>query len=73
MASQYRERFGKVTSQLATLVQDRRLWISDKWTDTEAGKEQDLKMLEYACGPGAVSMVSCSDAAGSSMPRNPDV
>lgn len=56
MASQYRERFGKATSQLATLVQDRRLWISDKWADTDAGKEQNLRMLEYACGPGAVSM-----------------
>lgn len=32
-------------------------WISDRWTDTKAGQSQKIKMLEYACGPGVVSMV----------------
>lgn len=56
LAHEYQERFGKVKKQLADLVQSRRLWISDKWTDTEAGKGRELRMLEYACGPGAISI-----------------
>ena len=37
-----------------------RNWISERWIDTEAGQNQDIKMLEYACGVGVISMV-CID------------
>ncbi|KAL1975038.1 hypothetical protein VTN31DRAFT_5242 [Thermomyces dupontii] len=33
----------------------RRHWISPKWTDTDAGKDQEVKLLDYACGYGAIS------------------
>lgn len=35
-----------------------RFWLSDQWLDTEVGKDKNIKMLEYACGPGVISMVS---------------
>jgi hypothetical protein len=39
------------------------MWLSDKWIDTEAGKADNkdgegITMLDYACGTGAVSLVS---------------
>jgi hypothetical protein len=39
------------------------MWLSDKWIDTEAGKAENkegkgITMLDYACGTGAVSLVS---------------
>lgn len=43
---------------LASQTVQHRNWISERWTDTEAGKNKEVKMLEYACGPGVVSMVS---------------
>ncbi|RJE17786.1 Methyltransferase domain protein [Aspergillus sclerotialis] len=56
MASTYKDNFANVVESLSNLTRDRRLWMSDKWTDTEAGKGQEIKMLEYACGPGHVSI-----------------
>ncbi|EEA23809.1 conserved hypothetical protein [Talaromyces marneffei ATCC 18224] len=32
-----------------------RLWISSTWTDTAEGKGKDIRLLEYACGPGHIS------------------
>lgn len=57
MASTYKDDFANVVEALSNLTRERRLWISDKWTDTEAGKGQEIKMLEYACGPGHISIV----------------
>lgn len=57
MADSYKDGFAKAIEAVSNLTRDRRLWISDKWTDTEAGKGQEVKMLEYACGPGHVSIV----------------
>lgn len=37
---------------------EHRQWISDRWTDTEAGQGRELRMLDYACGPGSISLVS---------------
>ncbi|OJJ49162.1 hypothetical protein ASPZODRAFT_150099 [Penicilliopsis zonata CBS 506.65] len=56
LASTYKEQFGKTWMLIAKVVSEDRLWISDKWTDTEEGRDQKLHMLEYACGPGAVSI-----------------
>ncbi|CRG87794.1 hypothetical protein PISL3812_04815 [Talaromyces islandicus] len=33
----------------------RRLWISSKWSDTPEGNGQEVKLLDYACGPGYMS------------------
>jgi len=65
-AGSYMNDFSGVIRSICNLVEDRRLWISDKWSDTEAGKGQELRMLEYACGPGAISAVSI----GNVLPRH---
>lgn len=56
-AAAYKTEFAEVTKRLAKETGDRRHWISSKWTDTDAGKGQEIKLLEYACGPGTVSLV----------------
>lgn len=56
-AGSYMNDFSGVIQSICNQVENRRFWISDKWTDTEAGKGQELRMLEYACGPGAISAV----------------
>lgn len=38
-------------------TESHRLWLSSKWTDTAEGKGKEIKLLEYACGPGHVSRV----------------
>lgn len=57
MAKSYKDNFANVVETLSRQTRDRRHWISDNWTDTDAGKGQEIKMLEYACGPGHISMV----------------
>ncbi|KAL5334732.1 S-adenosyl-L-methionine-dependent methyltransferase [Aspergillus crustosus] len=52
----YRSEFPKVVETLIKVVQDQRTWASDLWTDTEDGKGKEIKMLEYACGPGHISL-----------------
>ncbi|KAF7713657.1 Uncharacterized protein PECH_001130 [Penicillium ucsense] len=56
MASTYQTKFADSMKIIAEQTAKHRLWISDRWSDTESGKGQELKMLEYACGPGVVSM-----------------
>ncbi|KAJ5606467.1 hypothetical protein N7510_009248 [Penicillium lagena] len=56
MATSYQNRFANAIKTLTEQAQQHRLWLSDRWIDTDAGKGQEIKMLEYACGPGAVSM-----------------
>lgn len=57
MAGSYLEGFAQAIQTIIRQVQNHRLWLSDQWTDTEVGSGKELKMLEYACGPGAISMV----------------
>ena len=57
LAGSYMDGFTNSIELLCRQVYNRRLWFSDNWTDTEAGKGKEIKMLEYACGPGAVSGV----------------
>ena len=57
MAKSYKDHVGNAMEMLSRETKDRRHWISDKWTDTDAGKGQEIKMLEYACGPGYISIV----------------
>ncbi|KAA8649764.1 hypothetical protein EYZ11_001690 [Aspergillus tanneri] len=56
MSKSYKTDFSSALETLYRTVQSRRLWISDKWTDTEAGKGKEIKVLEYACGPGTTSL-----------------
>ncbi|KAL4892667.1 S-adenosyl-L-methionine-dependent methyltransferase [Aspergillus ambiguus] len=56
MASTYKTDFGQALQTIYQEVQGRRHWASDTWTDTEAGKGKEIRMLEYACGPGNVSL-----------------
>ena len=58
MAATYQSKFADSMKIIAEQTLKHRLWLSDRWTDTEAGKGQEVKLLEYACGPGVVSMVS---------------
>ncbi|KAL4791191.1 S-adenosyl-L-methionine-dependent methyltransferase [Aspergillus venezuelensis] len=52
----YKAEFPKVVENLINAFQDNRTWFSDAWTDTAAGKNKEIKLLEYACGPGYVSL-----------------
>ncbi|EAW06906.1 class I SAM-dependent DNA methyltransferase [Aspergillus clavatus NRRL 1] len=54
-ASSYNGDFRNVLETIYNQVQSRRSWISDIWNDTETGKDPEIKVLEYACGTGAVS------------------
>jgi hypothetical protein len=56
MATTYKEKFGESMRMLSEQTLANRLWISDQWTDTVA-QDQEIRMLEYACGPGHISMV----------------
>ncbi|PYI30262.1 S-adenosyl-L-methionine-dependent methyltransferase [Aspergillus indologenus CBS 114.80] len=56
MASTYNDEFKEFIEKNCTEVLSRRAWISDAWTDTEPGQGREIKMLEYACGPGPISM-----------------
>ncbi|KAL1964014.1 hypothetical protein VTN77DRAFT_7560 [Rasamsonia byssochlamydoides] len=47
--------FAEACKRLAEEVKSRREWISTKWTDTQDGEGKEIKLLEYACGPGTVS------------------
>jgi hypothetical protein len=58
MASTYQSKFADSMKILAEQTLKHRLWLSDRWTDSGAGKGQEVKLLEYACGPGVISMVS---------------
>ncbi|KAF7115805.1 hypothetical protein CNMCM5793_003445 [Aspergillus hiratsukae] len=51
----FREEFRQGQELIFNEVQGRRSWISDTWSDSESGKGRKVRMLEYACGPGAVS------------------
>ncbi|KAL2865526.1 class I SAM-dependent methyltransferase [Aspergillus lucknowensis] len=55
-ARTYQSEFSKAVETLVNVVQGKRTWISDTWTDTDAGKGMDVRMLEYACGPGHISL-----------------
>lgn len=57
-ATAYQSKFADSLKIIAAQTLKHRLWVSDRWTDTEVGKGQEVKLLEYACGPGVVSMVS---------------
>ncbi|KAL3461344.1 S-adenosyl-L-methionine-dependent methyltransferase [Aspergillus heterothallicus] len=52
----YKSDFAKGVESLVNVTQTQRTWVSDVWTDTEAGRGKELKMLEYACGPGHISL-----------------
>ncbi|KAJ5296097.1 hypothetical protein PENANT_c021G10647 [Penicillium antarcticum] len=61
MAPVYQERFAEGLRVLAEQLLLNRMWLSDKWIDTEAGKAENkdgegVTMLDYACGTGAVSL-----------------
>jgi hypothetical protein len=58
MATEYKDTFANAMKTLSEETLNHRLWLSDRWADTETGKDNDVKMLEYACGPGVISMVS---------------
>ncbi|KAJ6183447.1 hypothetical protein N7485_002089 [Penicillium canescens] len=61
LAPIYQERFAEGLRTLAEQLLLHRMWLSDKWIDTEAGKAENkegegITMLDYACGTGAVSL-----------------
>lgn len=58
LAKSYTSDFKSILESICRLVDSHRPWISDAWIDTEAGKGKEIKMLEYACGTGPVSLVS---------------
>lgn len=57
MASTYKDEFAESMKLLSDKTLEHRLWISGTWTDTAINPDQEIKMLEYACGPGHISMV----------------
>lgn len=57
MAVNYQGRFANIMETLSKETLKNRSWISERWTDSEVGKGRDISMLEYACGPGVISMV----------------
>ncbi|KAK5795929.1 hypothetical protein VI817_005214 [Penicillium citrinum] len=56
MATEYKDRFADSMKTLSEQTLKHRFWLSDQWLDTEVGKDKNIKMLEYACGPGVISM-----------------
>ncbi|KAK1147653.1 hypothetical protein N8T08_000995 [Aspergillus melleus] len=56
LSKTYKADFDDALALMYRTVQDRRLWVSDTWTDTDSGKGKEIKVLEYACGPGTVSL-----------------
>lgn len=56
-AHDYDKGFEKTISTLKEETLSHRLWISSKWTDTAEGKGKEIRLLEYACGPGHVTRV----------------
>ncbi|KAJ5935034.1 hypothetical protein N7466_004581 [Penicillium verhagenii] len=55
LAVSYQDRFADSMKMLSEQTLQNRLWISDQWKDT-VSQDQDIRMLEYACGPGMISM-----------------
>ncbi|KAJ5564476.1 hypothetical protein N7513_000718 [Penicillium frequentans] len=55
LATTYQDKFADSMKMLSEQTLANRLWISDIWTDTVA-QDQEIRMLEYACGPGNISM-----------------
>ncbi|OKL61080.1 hypothetical protein UA08_03794 [Talaromyces atroroseus] len=55
LAHDYDTGFEKGIRTIREETQSRRLWISSKWTDTPEGNGKEIKLLEYACGPGYIS------------------
>ncbi|PWY88433.1 putative SAM-dependent methyltransferase [Aspergillus heteromorphus CBS 117.55] len=56
LAKSYKDSFKPVLDGICRNVTARRTWISDTWTDTEAGQGKEIKVLDYACGTGVVSL-----------------
>jgi hypothetical protein len=56
-AQAYLTDFAEGTKFLSEEAKRRRQWVGSMWTDALEGKEQDIKLLEYACGPGYITMV----------------
>ncbi|KAJ5659884.1 hypothetical protein N7507_006335 [Penicillium longicatenatum] len=54
LATTYQNEFADAMKMLSEQTLANRLWISDQWTDTV--DHQGIRMLEYACGPGYISM-----------------
>ncbi|KAJ6016074.1 hypothetical protein N7540_010665 [Penicillium herquei] len=55
MATTYKAQFASSLNILSEQTLENREWISDKWIDT-VNPNQNIRMLEYACGPGVISM-----------------
>ncbi|KAL4759017.1 class I SAM-dependent methyltransferase [Aspergillus foveolatus] len=55
-AAVYKSDFEGAVEALVSVVHDQRTWVSDTWVDTEAGKGKEIRALEYACGPGHISL-----------------
>lgn len=56
-AHDYDKGFEKAISMMKEETLSHRLWISPKWTDTAEGKGKEIRLLEYACGPGYITRV----------------
>ncbi|KAJ5769838.1 uncharacterized protein N7511_001889 [Penicillium nucicola] len=61
LAPMYKERFAEGLRVLTEQLVLNRMWLSQKWTDTQAGSAdkkdgEGVSMLDYACGTGAVSL-----------------
>ncbi|RAO68882.1 uncharacterized protein BHQ10_004894 [Talaromyces amestolkiae] len=54
-ARDYDTGFEKGISMMREETLRHRLWISSRWTDTAEGKGKEIRLLEYACGPGHVT------------------
>lgn len=61
IATTHQTDFAELTKRTILELQEQRHWISDKWTDTDAGKDHEVKILDYACGAGTVSKVRYRD------------
>jgi hypothetical protein len=56
-AHKYETDFQEAIQMLCEETESHRLWISSKWSDTPEGNGKDVKLLDYACGPGYISRV----------------
>ncbi|KAL4789327.1 S-adenosyl-L-methionine-dependent methyltransferase [Aspergillus venezuelensis] len=55
VATTYQNNFTNLINQSIHEIQSRRHWISSRWTDTLASPDDEVRLLDYACGSGTVS------------------
>ncbi|KAL4959734.1 class I SAM-dependent methyltransferase [Aspergillus stella-maris] len=55
VATTHKTNFSDLINHTIQELRGRRHWISSRWTDTLASPDDEVRLLDYACGSGTVS------------------